>query len=208
MTAQQGNNFNFIRIIAALSVLISHAYPIAVNTAQPEPLASFLPGYTLGRLAVWTFFIISGFFVSQSFARRKSVMEFCVARVLRIYPGLLTVLFLSAFVMGPLFTKVSIHEYFETMVPTDYVLKGLTFNFHTYLPGVFINNPYRASVNGSLWTLYYEVVCYGMIVIVGIIAGWKRFAFATFLVLYLCLHYFFLIHMQHDPQIIFLEQNT
>jgi peptidoglycan/LPS O-acetylase OafA/YrhL len=35
------------------------------------------------------------------------------------------------------------------------------------LPGVFSDNPGGPAVNGSLWTLFYEVLCYSMIVVVG-----------------------------------------
>lgn len=34
------------------------------------------------------------------------------------------------------------------------------FDTRFQLPGVFLNNPYKGSVNGSLWTLRWEVICY------------------------------------------------
>jgi peptidoglycan/LPS O-acetylase OafA/YrhL len=36
------------------------------------------------------------------------------------------------------------------------------------LPGVFADNPYPSVVNGSLWSLFYEVVCYAMILLLGV----------------------------------------
>ena len=80
------NNFNLIRMIAALCVMVSHSFFMVRGRGAAEPLSDFLPHYSLGRLSVWTFFIISGFFISQSFDRKRSVGDFVLARVLRIYP--------------------------------------------------------------------------------------------------------------------------
>ena len=55
------NNLNLIRMIAALAVLVSHAYPIALGPDAVQPLQR-LTGNTLGGLAVAVFFVISGFF--------------------------------------------------------------------------------------------------------------------------------------------------
>lgn len=85
------NNFNLLRIIAALAVLVSHAYPIALGPGTPEPLAGVL-GINLGEVAVLMFFAISGYFISRSFHNKRSILEFVVARILRIYPALLAVL--------------------------------------------------------------------------------------------------------------------
>ena len=91
------NNFNLLRMIAAGAVLVSHAYPIALGNGAVEPLSSLLQ-MSLGTLAVLSFFAISGFFISQSFDRRNGLVDFAVARILRVYPGLVVVLFLTVFV--------------------------------------------------------------------------------------------------------------
>jgi len=39
------NHFNLIRAVAAVAVLVSHAYPIAFGPGTPEPLHA-LTGYT------------------------------------------------------------------------------------------------------------------------------------------------------------------
>src|SRR5262249_21159555 len=38
------------------------------------------------------------------------------------------------------------------------------------LPGVFLDNPYGSPINGSLWSLAYEVGCYAMVAVVGTLA--------------------------------------
>jgi len=167
VTAGRENNFNLLRIIAAGAVLVSHAYPISSGPETPEPLARVL-GMNLGTLAVLTFFSISGYFISQSFHNRRSVVEFAAARALRIYPGLLAVLVLTVFALGPIFTKVGLAHYLldrETLfyIPKNLVLWPLQYE----LPGVFEDNPYPGAINGSLWTLVYEVACYAMVAVVG-----------------------------------------
>lgn len=42
------------------------------------------------------------------------------------------------------------------------------FKLQYSLPGVFDNNPYKNTINGSLWSLAYEVTCYLTVLIAGI----------------------------------------
>lgn len=58
------NNFNFIRMVAAFFVLVSHSYPLSRGAAETEPLMAQL-GITLGGLGVFTFFCISGFYIAE-----------------------------------------------------------------------------------------------------------------------------------------------
>jgi peptidoglycan/LPS O-acetylase OafA/YrhL len=57
--APSRNSFNLLRIIAALSVLISHSFLIPVGTGAIEPLIAWTP-FTLGQHAVNLFFVIPG----------------------------------------------------------------------------------------------------------------------------------------------------
>jgi peptidoglycan/LPS O-acetylase OafA/YrhL len=181
--ADRDNNFNLIRIIAAGAVLVSHAYPISLGPDTPEPLDRIL-GMSLGTLAVLTFFAISGYFISQSFYNKRSIIEFFVARGLRIYPALLVVLVLTVLFLGPIFTKVGLATYFSEHETLLYVPRNLALWPLQYgLPGVFLDNAYPAAINGSLWTLAYEVACYTMVAVVGILTFEHRF-FVGFLIVY------------------------
>jgi peptidoglycan/LPS O-acetylase OafA/YrhL len=165
--AERENNFNLLRILAAGAVLVSHAYPISFGPGSAEPLDHVF-GMSLGTLAVITFFSISGFFISQSFHNRHSVIEFVAARVLRIYPGLLGVLLLTVLVLGPFFTKIDLALYFLDRDTLLYIPRNLRLWHLQYeLPGVFGDNAYPGAINGSLWTLAYEVACYAMVAAVG-----------------------------------------
>jgi peptidoglycan/LPS O-acetylase OafA/YrhL len=182
---ERDNNFNLLRILAAISVLVSHAYPIAIGQGTTEPLEDIL-GISLGTLAVLTFFAISGYFISQSFHNRRSVIEFAIARGLRIYPGLLVALLLTVFVLGPLFTKFELADFFSNRETILYIPHNLRLWPLQYeLPGVFCENPIPKAINGSLWSLVYEVACYVVVAVVGTISlASNRRRFAGFLIAY------------------------
>ena len=166
-TVGRNNNFNLLRMLAAGAVLVSHAYPICLGPGTPEPLNSTL-GMTLGALAVLTFFAISGYFISQSFHNSDGGLEFAVARILRIYPGLFAILLLTAFALGPAFTALGLVDYFSDRETLLYIPRNLgLWPLQYQLPGVFNDNSYPFAINGSLWTLVYEVACYAMVAIVG-----------------------------------------
>lgn len=67
--------------------------------------------------------------------------------------------FLSAFVIGPLFTTYILKDYFSDVTTYKYMLNGILLLQHR-LPGVFSDNIYTNTVNGSLWTLPVEFLCY------------------------------------------------
>ena len=161
------NNLNLLRMIAASAVLVSHAYPLTIGKDALEPLLAST-GYKLGTTAVTIFFAVSGFLITKSFDRRNSTPDFLLARVARIYPALVVVLALSAFALGPVFTKLSLGAYFSdrhtwTYVPRDLMLR----NQQWTLPGLFLDAPGGPAVNGSLWTLFSEVSCYGLVMVCG-----------------------------------------
>lgn len=186
VAGSRDNNFNLIRIIAASGVLVSHAFPIAlgIGAAQPFQRAT---GLTLGWICVGIFFAISGFLIARSFDRKAHIADWFSARVARLFPGLIVVSVLIALVYGPVFTTLTLGEYFArlgtwTYVPRNVTLVSLQFG----LPGVFEDLPYPVAINGSLWTLVYEVACYGGVFVAGMLgalASRTRFAFA--LALYL-----------------------
>lgn len=168
------NNYNLIRIIAALAVLITHSFALSTGAVDSEPFRESL-GMTMGSIAVDIFFIASGFLVTGSLLTRKSIIEFVWARVLRIFPALLIMLFLTIFLLGIAFTSLPVRAYLFNSTTYVYFLKcatlfgGIAFE----LPGVFENNPFRMQVNASLWTMPYEVRMYAFLAVIWIVV---RFA--------------------------------
>jgi len=186
------NNFNLIRMIAASSVLISHAFPLALGAGTIEPLEPYIDR-SLGSVAVVIFFAISGFLIARSFDRRKDVAEWLAARFMRLWPGLTVVLALTLFVLGPIVTQLPLAAYFEHWETLTYALRNLTLASLQYgLPGVFEGNPYGPPINGSLWTLFHEVVCYAGVLVagaIGLLRARRLFTllFAVYLAIY-CLY--------------------
>jgi peptidoglycan/LPS O-acetylase OafA/YrhL len=155
-----GPGFNTLRLAAAIAVLLTHAFDLSQAGFTVEPVRIFSGRQaSLGGLAFYCLFIISGFLVTASFTRARSISDFAWKRATRIFPGLIAVTLLAMFVLGPLVTTLSPGEYFSNARLYAY-LSGLTL-FGSYdLPGVFSSNPVPDVVNGSLWTLRYELICY------------------------------------------------
>jgi peptidoglycan/LPS O-acetylase OafA/YrhL len=155
------NNFNLLRIAAAMAVVVSHSFALALGSAANEPLHATL-GITLGSIGVHIFFITSGFLVTGSLLSRHSALEFIWARLLRIYPALISMTVLSVFVLGPLMTTLSPGDYFSKAESYLYLLKNSTLlhGVAYTLPGVFTANPYPHAVNGALWSMPYELGMY------------------------------------------------
>lgn len=167
------NNFGLIRLLAAASVVISHAYVIVRGDGAAEPLEA-LTGYSLGQHAVNVFFFTSGVLVAASLARSRSIGDFALARVLRIYPGLIVCLGVCAFLVGPLATTLSPPKYLTDGAVYGWLLvTGSLLHITTPLPGVFEHAPYPDVVNLPLWTLKYEIACYALLGLAGL-AGLMR----------------------------------
>src|SRR4051794_30245974 len=159
--------FNLLRLSAAMAVLFSHSFELAPSAGWPEPLRHFSGGQTtIGGTAVYIFFIISGFLVTASYQKSQDVLDFVLKRALRVLPALAIVIVLTAFVLGPIMTTLPLTDYFSAEKFRSYLLNALTFGEDS-LAGVFEDLPAKASVNGSLWTLRYELICYALVVLTG-----------------------------------------
>lgn len=178
------NHFNLLRILAASAVIVSHAFPIALGRGAAEPLTGFMP-FSLGSASVKIFFAISGFLVLKSWDRHPKLLDFTVARVLRIFPALAVVALVTAFVAGPIFTTLPPGAYFANRATLEYAPRAISLYFLSFeLPGVFTATPYGDAVNGPLWTLYYETLCYAGIAAAGIVGLLTRRRFPLLLLLY------------------------
>lgn len=181
----RNNHFNLIRFLAAFTVIISHACPMALGDGNPDPIRAYI-GETVGFAAVQVFFAISGFLITQSFLRRNSLRSYVVARVLRIFPALIIVLLLTVFVLGPLYTAWPLKAYFSQPETYSYLWRnGLLYSLELNLPSVFNNNPYGPALNTSIWTLFHELVFYIAIAVFGLVGILKsKLAFAAVLALF------------------------
>lgn len=122
------NNFDGLRLIAAMAVLLSH---MAALGGEEEWL---IQGMTWGMVGVLVFFAISGYLVLASWRADPNIGRFLERRFLRIAPGLVVAAVSTYLLVAAL---------------------GLT---------GFPGNP-RSSLNGSLWTIAFEVYCYLLLLV-------------------------------------------
>ncbi len=181
MCRGRNNNFDVLRLVAAFSVVISHAWPLALGAGATEPLEAAL-GMSLGGVAVLVFFFISGLLVTHSAHRNiNRPKAFVLARVGRIFPGLLVALLVTV-----LIASLSSGTAFPLSEITTYILRGATLiSLQHSLTGAYAANPVPMIVNGPLWTLFYEVGCYAILaaaVWAGLLRHWVGWLIAVGLV--------------------------
>ena len=164
------NNFDALRFLAASMVLVSHAVPITFGDNQHEILFRISGGQTTaGELAVVVFFAMSGYLIAASYLRSNSASAFLAARGLRIIPALAVTVLITALLIGPCVTSLSMADYFSANGTWRFLWRNMLIRQNGDLPGVFPGNPIQGIVNGSLWTLEYEVECYGVILCLGVL---------------------------------------
>ncbi|WAJ29819.1 acyltransferase family protein [Antarcticirhabdus aurantiaca] len=150
------NGFTALRLLAAVLVIFTHSYSLGGAVEDPfMATVGLVPASTLG---VDAFFAISGFLICGSLMRQPQIGRFLAARALRILPALVVLLLVTVFVMGPLVTTAA--DYWERPLTFQYLLNGLLFVWRPFLPGVFEAATTTPVVNGSLWTLPMEAICY------------------------------------------------
>lgn len=166
------NNFDLLRLIAAVAVIFSHAFLIGEGRQDTEPLMRLTGGQAiLGIVGVFIFFVISGFLVSMSWETTASAKRYFAKRALRIYPGLIVCLLLSAFVLGPALTTLPLRDYFTHPDAWRYVAWNLLLDAdQNNLPGVsFSGIDAGTVVDGPLWTLPCEILMYLMVAVLGML---------------------------------------
>ena len=169
------NNANLMRFIASLMVLWGHGYALN-DTRKKEPIYRIINTifdipYVTGihGLAVIFFFILSGYLITKSYVTHNDVKSFILFRVGRIYPGLYVNLGFSL-LLALFITSLDIKEFLLNKQVYTYVTTNLLMLKSTafILPGIFEDNPFHG-VNGSLWTIRYELYCYVAIAFLGFI---------------------------------------
>jgi peptidoglycan/LPS O-acetylase OafA/YrhL len=179
------NNLDILRFGAASMVVLSHSYPLSYGSDRFDPLARLTKTATLGSAAVWIFFVLSGFLVAASFERSRSARDYALARSLRILPGLVVVVTLTALVYGPLLTTLPIGDYLTDRATYSYIFWGVVYAAKQWnLPGVLdTGNPWGNAVNGSLWTLVYEMIFYVVVLVLGMTRRLRPWTVAALVIL-------------------------
>ncbi len=149
-----------MRLIAASMVIFSHSYDLLHLPAGDWFATSGQFG--AAYLAVRIFFILSGFLIAKS-AIESSTLDFWKKRLFRIMPALWVVVLLTVFALGPYFTRFTVSDYFGKPETWSYLKNASAFWLQYDLPGVFDHYHHLHVINGSLWTLFYELSFYGLV---------------------------------------------
>lgn len=167
--ARHVDNFLLLRMVAAAAVIYGHAHALAVTHGERDLFVRLGWSHYSGAIAVDLFFIASGFLVTGSYLRRRNVLAFAWARALRVIPGYAFCLVASAFVLGAIYTALPLATYLAHTGTLDYVQVNLKLGTHLVwrLPEVFVDNPRRDTINGSIWTLPAEVRMYLWVALAG-----------------------------------------
>lgn len=170
------NNFDFLRFVFAFMVVLAHISVLTQNLNTFPVFAhidSFLP--------VCGFFIISGFLITASYSKSKSLVIYLKKRANRLLPGYILIILATA-LLFVFISSFSFTAYFTNKEFYKYLASNLVFlNFlHPCLPGVFEKN-IMCAVNGSLWTLKVEVSFYILVPILFFLIKKlkRRFLFLT-----------------------------
>ncbi len=164
---KDNNNLNLIRLILASMVIIGHSAILnGSSTYWVDPIIYLFPFAASGPWAVNLFFFISGLVVTNSLISNRKPLQFIVARIFRIIPAFAFVVIFSALIIGPIVSTNTVKQYFDNSTVSSYITQNLMFKGYYNLPGVFVTNFFRNAVNGSLWTLAYEMSCY--VILLGI----------------------------------------
>jgi peptidoglycan/LPS O-acetylase OafA/YrhL len=140
------NNFDLLRLFAALEVVLLHSYP-HLHLPYPTFFKVILnfPGVTM-------FFVMSGFLISASLERNHDLGTYFKNRAFRIFPALWTCIILTVIIIASItnisFLNVQAIYWFISQ------LVGLI-----YTPA-FLRGFGFGSYNGSLWTIPLELQFY------------------------------------------------
>jgi peptidoglycan/LPS O-acetylase OafA/YrhL len=165
LSRSRSNNFDFLRFFLAFVVIYTHAF--ALCGVHWSSWSERLRHGDFGGawLAVDGFFILSGFLITQSYFSSGGLGDFWKKRVLRIYPGFAAAILFCVLIVGPL-GGANLSSYFRDW-RTYAFFQPLALRDVVTLPGVFASAPMRGMVNGSIWTIRFELICYALTAALG-----------------------------------------
>ncbi len=148
------NNFDLLRLVAALQVVINHV--IEIMQVHPDGAGAALLRLTYIFPGVPVFFFISGFLISRSYESNHRLSEYFQNRVLRLYPALIVCVAFS-------YVLIYLSGYMRS-VDADWdswlVLFLAKISFLQFYNPDFMRGYGDGVLNGSLWTITVELQFY------------------------------------------------
>jgi peptidoglycan/LPS O-acetylase OafA/YrhL len=171
-TASRSNNFDLIRLFAAVQVVFVHAVGHTPVLASHPPWLQSLFDVVILFPGVAIFFVISGFLIPRSYERLQDrPLAYFMHRGLRIYPALIVCLLVSLAVLGALgFLGPAVTNSPEFMA---WLFGQLTCG-QFYNPEFFRDFGVGV-VNGALWTISVELQFYALVPLLHVISRRTRF---------------------------------
>ncbi len=151
------NNFDIIRLIAALQVAIHHTVD-HLDLERGDMLIVFMT-VTAYFPGVPVFFFVSGFLISKSYESNSFIREYAQNRILRIYPALIVCTFVALFSIY--LTGYFADREFSFNQFIFWIIGQISF-FQFYTPE-FMREFGTGTMNGSLWTISVELQFYIMV---------------------------------------------
>ncbi|MFN5719030.1 MAG: acyltransferase family protein [Bradyrhizobium sp.] len=180
LTRNRPAGFDYMRIALATTIICLHGANVTLGLGRALEIQSTLRIGIAMILAL--FFSLSGFLVTASLQRCKSLISFLGLRVLRIGPALAVETTLSAIIIGSIFTELPLAQYVADPKLHAYFL-NIVGDIQYELPGVFLHNPMPDVVNAQLWTVPYELWCYVVLALLAVTTiCFNRVAYLVFLV--------------------------
>lgn len=154
-----------LRLFLALLVVWAHANYMLGHTPH-----QVVPGIGPGTFAVWTFFFLSGFLVTNSWMHHGNPLQFAVHRAARIWPALATAILFSTLVATITASPVwqwhaLLSESWNDLTHMGPLGHGI---LHDSIPGSYPGTRYPGVLNGSLWSLRWEMCAYLFVLIAGV----------------------------------------
>jgi peptidoglycan/LPS O-acetylase OafA/YrhL len=146
------NNFDLLRLLAALQVAVVHSIGFMKPTGSfarlLEEVVNRFPGVPI-------FFVISGVLISKSYERSDSLRDYIRNRCLRIFPGLWVCLVVSVAVM----LAIGVGSLGQITTPAWLLWWAEQMSLFQSFQAAFLK-PVTAGLNGSLWTIPVELEFY------------------------------------------------
>lgn len=154
----KSQNLNIVRFVAVLMVIVSNSFLVCTGSETGEWLFLLTnKQITMARLGMAILFLYSGFLIAMSAEKNKTINDFFMKRIKRVFPSFVFV------TVG----TVIICSFVSAWKPAGYIISIDTWKYLLNcvfirvreLPGVFSNHPISV-VNGLYWTIATGVICY------------------------------------------------